>query len=168
VKQQRRAERPIEVDAHSVTVNLLIASRRDRYRHAVRPGNLIGELRGIVPGQLRRAADVVIDLDRRNRLIAVVLDVRPVVVEALVAIGRRDERLNLQRDRVEHLDRNPVVGKRIANDLSVDHARGARIVNRVFHDRPAEGIGAEDAAGERAAEVATAIRHRRQRRAHAW
>ena len=61
------------------------------------------------------------------------------------------------------LDGNDVVRKRIADDLSVDDPRRARIVDRVLHDRPAEGIGPEHATGQRRAEVAVPVgvgRHR--------
>ena len=82
--------------------------------------------------------------------------------------ARGNQRLDLQRDRIEQLARNHVVRERIADDLPVDDPRRARIVDRVLHDRPAERIGAEHASGQRRAEVAVAIGLGRHRRANAW
>ena len=62
--------------------------------------------------------------------------------------GAGNQRLDPQRDRVEQARRDDVVGKRIADDLPVDHPCGARVVDRVLHDRPAQRIGSEHAAGQ--------------------
>ena len=109
---------------------------------------------GVIAGQLAFAREIMIDLDRRNRLDRIRRIRLIPVVDQPGARRPRDEVLNLQRDRVQQLARDDVVRERIADHLTVDHTRCAWIVDRVLHDGPSQRVGAQHAARQGFAEVA--------------
>ena len=154
VQQRGRRQRPVVGHAHRVGGGCELPHLRDRNRQAVRAVVMRPPVPRVVARQLVVAREVVVDLERRDRFDRVGRERLIPVVDHPRARRARDEILNLQRDGIEQLARNHVVRERIAHDLAVDDARRSRVVDGVFHDRPARADRSRARAGQRLAEIA--------------
>ena len=109
VHQRRRREHPVVGHAHGVGGGLEMPHLCDGNRQAVRSVVVRSPVPGIVARQLVVACEVVVDLDRRDRLDRVRRERLIPVVDHPRARRSGDVVLDLQRHRIQELARNHVV-----------------------------------------------------------
>ena len=168
VEQQGRRDGVIAADADCV--------RGDRAGNAIereRQSIVVGRRRPRarpIAGQLKRRADLVVQLDRRDVGHARVAEGREVVVqEAGSVIRQRNHVLDLQCHRILLGQRNLVADEGIAHAHAVHRPCGGGIEDLVLEDRASERIAIRSRGGthvasarrHRAAEIASAVGGRR-------
>src|SRR5260370_8608632 len=143
MKKQSRRNRAIVIEAGRGAIDRREGEGGGGVRQAVRPRELIGGLLREVEGNLRVVRQDLVDFERWNHLPFVVArELGPIVGQSRVG-GRRNERLDLGRDRIDAALGNDISREGIGDKLPADGLDRAGVINRVLEYWPVNGIGPE-------------------------
>ena len=160
MEQQGGRDRLIEIKPDGIGFDIGGHASGDGKREDGIVGRVIRRERPIA-GYFRLGADRIIAFYGRNISKFGIGICREVVINEAAAGGQGNQVLNLDRHGVEIARGNDVVRKRISIAQSIHGKIAGRVVDGVFHHRPADTvIGLESAVRENLTEIAIAIGER--------
>ena len=153
VNQERRRHRQIIIQPCGMGGGGEIAILSERNGQAIRAVEMRAKILGVIKRYFAFAAQVFVNLDGWDNFVGVgKIGLVPVIQDSRPC-SPWDERLDFQSHWIHSGERDHVARERFAYGLAVRDTVGARVVNRVFRNRPPSRVRAERLAGKRAAKI---------------